>query len=384
MCSRSWTPRPRRSPLRVQTTLLVQRTIGFVAGQTLRVNADANGPLAGMRDYKVAAVGTGLIDSTLAAPVVPGDRNLKLANVNNFVPGGSVTMGSGPSAERIAVAPAGVGTAASPPTMLFADVPAGATNIKVGSVAGFASGASIVIGSEGRQETATVASVGTRGRETTLAVEAASGDGTVKVASIMGLAVGGPVVIGAGTASAETRTIAGPVGSDGAFNGTAGPQGASVMLSAPLSIAHAAGATLHFLGTGITLASPTTGSHLSGAAISLPGTGVTLASPVTMAHAVGEPVTDPGTGLTVSPAVRVTLPRGTPVRTAPATAVEFFATGGSATITSAHIWRMKSIWSTAPPVAQHQRPRRSERNKPSSTISRLDDRHSLHRQVSAG
>ena len=280
------------------TTLLVQRTIGFVAGQTLRVNADANGPLAGMRDYKVAAVGTGLIDSTLAAPVVPGDRNLKLANVNNFVPGGSVTMGSGPSAERIAVAPAGVGTAASPPTMLFADVPAGATNIKVGSVAGFASGASIVIGSEGRQETATVASVGTRGRETTLAVEAASGDGTVKVASIMGLAVGGPVVIGAGTASAETRTIAGPVGSDGAFNGTAGPQGAGVMLSAPLSIAHAAGATLHFLGTGITLASPMTGSHLSGAAISLPGTGVTLASPVTMVHAVGEPVTDPGTGLT--------------------------------------------------------------------------------------
>ena len=339
------------------TTLLVQRTTGFVVGQTLRVNADANGPLAGMQDYKVAAVGTGVIDSTLAAPVVPGDRNLKLANVNNFVPGGIVTIGSGPGAERIAVAPAGVGTATSPPTIVFADVPAGATNIKAGSVAGFASGASIVIGSEGGQETATVASVGTRGRDTTLAVETASGDGTVKAASIMGLAVGGPVVIGAGTANAETRTITGPVGSDGAFNGTAGPQGTGVTLSVPLSIAHAAGATLRFLGTGITLASPLTRPHLSGAAISLPGTGVTLAAPVKMAHAIGEPVADPGTGLTASPALTVTWPRGTPVRTAPQTAVEFFATGGSATITSAHVWRMKSIWSAEPAVARHERPR---------------------------
>ena len=130
-----------------------------------------------------------------------------------------------------------------------------------------------------------------------------------------------------------------------------------VTLSVPLSIAHAAGATLRFLGTGITLASPLTRPHLSGEAISLPGTGVTLAAPVKMAHAIGEPVADPRTGLTASPALTVTWPRGTPVRTAPQTAVEFFATGGSATITSAHVWRMKSIWSAEPAVARHERPR---------------------------
>jgi fructan beta-fructosidase len=328
------------------SNIKVGTTANFQIGQTLQVNADANGPRPAMQEYTVTNVGTGSLNTTLAASLRPGDMNLKVANVTNFAPGGGVTVGSGASAETFTVAAGGVGTAASNPTTLFADAAAGDMNIKVAGTAGFAPGASVSVDTGSGFEIATVApnGVGTQGRSTTLAAAAATGDANVKVASVTGLAVGVPVVIGFGTGGPETRTIVGPADANGVFNGTAGAAGTGVTLSAPLSAARASGTAFRFMGTGITLTAPLTAAHTSGAAVRALGTGITLTAAASFAHASGEIVSDPGSGLTIAPALTGAWPAGTPVSTAPATGVEAFAIGGSATVTSATVWNMRSTW----------------------------------------
>jgi fructan beta-fructosidase len=339
----------------------VQRTQGFAIGQTLRVNMDANGPRSGMQeDVVIAEVGTGVINTALAAPLQPGEMNVKVTDASNFVAGRPVTIGSGETAETLTVAEGGVGTAASNATTLSLDVPAGSINIKVGSVAGLVPGGTISVGVGSASELATVGpgGVGTQGRNTTLAADTLRGESTVKVANVAGLAVGGWVVIGFGTADAETRTIAGPVGATGTFTGTAGSSGTGINLSAPLTAAHPAGAALRSLGTGVTLSSPLSRAHAAGVPVRSLGTGITLTRAVQQAHAAAVPVTDPGSGLTLSSALRTTWPAGTPLRTAPAVGVEVFATGGTSTIASARVWKMRSIWSDKPVrrVPSAQRP----------------------------
>ena len=330
------------------TNIKVQRTEGFAVGQTLRVNMDANGPRPGTQEEVVIAkVGTGVIDTALAAPLQPGEMNVKVTDASNFVAGRPVTIGSGETAETVTVAEGGLGTAASNATTLAVDVPAGSSNIKVGSVAGLVPGATISVGAGSGSELATVApgGVGTQGRNTALAANALSGDSNVRVASVAGFAVGGWVVIGFGTAAAETRTIAGPVGASGAFIGTAGSSGTGINLSAPLTAAHPAGAAMRSVGSGVTLSSPLSRAHAAGVPVRSLGTGITLTRAVQQAHAAAVPVTDPGSGLTLSSALRTTWSAGTPLSTAPALGVQAFATGGTSTIASARVWKMQSIWS---------------------------------------
>jgi phospholipase C len=75
-----------------------------------------------------------------------------------------------------------------------------------------------------------------RSPPTTLAAAAAIGATNVKVASVAGLATGQPVVIETGTVNAETAVIA--------TVGTAGAAGTGVDLTAPLAKSHASGAPL--------------------------------------------------------------------------------------------------------------------------------------------
>jgi non-reducing end alpha-L-arabinofuranosidase len=131
---------------------------------------------------------------------------------------------------------------------------AGLSNIKVASVAGFAVGQSLTIGTPGAQETVTIAAIGTAG--STLASTATeAGASVITVASVAGFTAGQTITIGSG-ATAESAVIAATQGGRG---------GARITLAAPLGRALAAGTPV--AGSGITLAAPLVRSHAAGAPV---------------------------------------------------------------------------------------------------------------------
>jgi len=146
-------------------------------------------------------------------------------------------------------------------TTLPAASAAGATNIKVASVAGFAAGETITIDTGANRETATIASVGTPGA-TTCGAATMAGATTIPVANGFGFSTGQAITIGDG-ANAETAVVASiarfPV--------------PGIVVSAPLTQVHAVGAQVS--GTGITLTAPLTHAHAVGtqAADNLPTPG---------------------------------------------------------------------------------------------------------------
>jgi hypothetical protein len=149
-----------------------------------------------------------------------------------------------------------------PATTLRAGSAAGATNIKVASVADFGAGQTILIDTGADFETAIIATVGTAGATT---VGAATGVGAtvVPVANVIGFSAGQTVAIDSG-ANYETAIVVSITGGRG---------GAKITVAAPLAFAHAAGAQVS--GTGITLTAALTKAHASGAQVarSLPTPG---------------------------------------------------------------------------------------------------------------
>jgi non-reducing end alpha-L-arabinofuranosidase len=156
-------------------------------------------------------------------------------------------------------------------TTLSAPSAAGATNIKVGSVADFVAGRTLLIDTGGNLETAVIATVGTAGA-TSVGTATSAGATVIPVAGAMGFAAGQTITVDSGT-NHETAVVA----SIGRVFGPAGPGGpggsATITLAAPLTSAHAAGAQVS--GTGITLTAALTKAHASGTqvAVSLPTPG---------------------------------------------------------------------------------------------------------------
>ena len=149
-----------------------------------------------------------------------------------------------------------------PATILRTGSAAGATNIKVASVADFASGQTILIDTGSDFETAVIATVGTAGGTT---VGAATGVGAtvIPVANVIGFSAGQTITIDSG-ANHETAII---------FSITGGRGAATITVAAPLAFAHVVGAQVS--GTGISLTAPLTKAHASGAQVarSLPTPG---------------------------------------------------------------------------------------------------------------
>src|SRR5206468_3307589 len=117
--------------------------------------------------------------------------------------------------------------------------PAGATNIKVASVAGFVPGQTILIDTAANQETATIATVGTAGA-TTAGTATDVGATVIPVAGAIGFSAGQTISIDSG-ANHEMAVV---------VSATGGRGGASITVATPLTIAHAAGAQIS--GSGIT------------------------------------------------------------------------------------------------------------------------------------
>jgi hypothetical protein len=130
---------------------------------------------------------------------------------------------------------------------------AGATNIKVASVAGFDAGQTIMIDAGTNRETAVIATVGTAGA-TTVGTPIGVGATVISVAGVTGFSDGQAVTIGIG-ANAEMAVIA----SLRRFGAT------TITVSAPLHHAHVAGTQVS--GSGITLTAATTRAHAIGAQV---------------------------------------------------------------------------------------------------------------------
>jgi len=151
----------------------------------------------------------------------------------------------------------------SPATILPLGGAAGASNLKVASVADFRSGQTVMIDGGADRENAVIATVGTAGA-TSAGGAITAGATVIPVASIGGFTAGQAITIDNGEQS-ETAVVAGV---------NAGRGGPAITLAAPLVRAHAAGTGV--AGTGITFASPLTKSHAAGAQIltDLPTPGV--------------------------------------------------------------------------------------------------------------
>jgi non-reducing end alpha-L-arabinofuranosidase len=141
-----------------------------------------------------------------------------------------------------------------PATTLSSASTAGATNIKVASVADFAAGQTITIDSGASLQTAVIATVGTAGAST-LGAATTVGATVIPVASATGFRAGQTIAIDTG-ANRETAVVVSTTGGRG---------GASITVAAPLTLAHAGGAQVS--GSGITLATALTQAHAIGAQV---------------------------------------------------------------------------------------------------------------------
>ncbi len=140
-----------------------------------------------------------------------------------------------------------------PASILSAASAAGATNIKVASVADFAAGQTIMVDTGANSESAVIATVGTAGA-TMVGASTNAGANVIPVASAIGFSAGQAIAIDSG-ANRETAVVV----------SVAGGRGAATITVAPLTHAHAAGAQVS--GTGITLTGALTRAHASGAVV---------------------------------------------------------------------------------------------------------------------
>ena len=141
-----------------------------------------------------------------------------------------------------------------PATTLASASAAGATNLKVSSVAEFVAGQTLVIDAGTSLETAAIATVGTAGG-TTLGTATRAGATVIPVAGGVGFTAGQSITIDSG-ANQETAIVASTGGGRG---------GATITVAAALQSAHAAGAQVS--GSGITLTNGLTKAHAAGAQV---------------------------------------------------------------------------------------------------------------------
>jgi hypothetical protein len=149
--------------------------------------------------------------TTLAADAAAGATDVKVNSVASFWNGARIVIDG---QERTVT---NVGTAAQPPTALAVPVSAGDTTLHLESVAGFAPGAPVSVDTGATAETGVVQSAGTAaGPRTTLVYPGAAGHTVVHVASTAGFASGEKALVGdevvtvdaVGTATPSGRLVA--------------------------------------------------------------------------------------------------------------------------------------------------------------------------------
>jgi hypothetical protein len=142
-------------------------------------------------------------------------------------------------------------------TTLLADSAAGATIVKVGSVADFGGGQTIIIDTDANRETAVIATVGTPGG-TTVRTATEAGATVIPVVSPVGFSPGQTITIDSGE-KRETAVVASVAAGGRGGPGRGGPGGTAITVAAPLTAAHAVDAQVS--GSGITFTTALTKAH---------------------------------------------------------------------------------------------------------------------------
>ena len=329
------------------TTISVRSTTGMTVGDTIEIDT---GSTAETR--KIAILGTAASNNTTLWQPVPdgpmitipaGSTNVPVTSVAGFVVGEKIALGYGATYPAVAGAleqyeVATVTAVGKPGTQAYlgADAAAGATNIKVTSVANISAGDKIRldIDSVGHGvETVTVTSVGTQARRTALAATASAGATNIKLRNVNGFAVGEKITVGT-PANRETVTITAV--------GTPGPAGAGMDFTPALAQAHSNGEGVVAPGTGLDLAVPLRFNHAANMPFSARGTGISFQPATAFAHSSNEPVQALGTGITLDKPLASVHAINTVVRDAQVTTAGYQGTpapnqwfGGPALSTSA-------------------------------------------------
>jgi hypothetical protein len=301
----------------------------------------------------------GLSNSGLAIPASAGESIIHVRSVQGMSVGDTIDIDAGAGMELRRIV--SLGTAASNhttvwqslPDDLVLTVPAGSTNVPVEEASGFVAGQKIALGygstypiganTEEHYEIATVTTVGKRGTQAYLAMEASAGATKIQVTSLSDISVGDKIrldvdsvghgietvtVTGVGTAASQTNLSA--PASVGATRisvrrgegfaaghritigtpasrqvvtviavGAAGPDGTLIDFTPSLTTAHVAGEWVVSLGTGLTLAAPLRFNHSANLPFSDRGTGISFQPATTFTHSSNEPVQALGTGITL-------------------------------------------------------------------------------------
>jgi hypothetical protein len=257
-----WQPLPEGPVITIpagSNSVPVTSTAGFEVGQKIGLGYGATYPAVGrgMEQYEVAtvtAVGKPGTQAYLGADALAGATNIKVTSVANISSGDKIRLdidSFGHGIDAVTVTRVGTQTSRSG---LLANANAGATNIKVRNVNGFAVGEEMIVGAPG--ETVTISSVGTPGP---------TGTGINFTPALAQAHANGDAVLAPGT-------------------------GLSIV--PPLKFNHAANVPFSDQGTGISFQLATTFPHSSNEPIQALGTGITLDSPLAKNHAVDAVVRD--------------------------------------------------------------------------------------------
>ena len=296
------------APARPGDTVIHARAIeGMKAGDTIRIGTETR---------RIAAIGTAATAATTLwqplpdGPVITipaGATNVPVTSIEGFAVGQKIGLGHGATYPAVArdreqMEVATVTAVGKPGTMAFlgAEAMAGATNIKVTSVVGITAGDRIRldIASVGHGvETVTVKNVGTAASFLALAADARPGATSVRVRPGTGTFNG--ATANAGTAPAVGDTLI--VGMPGNVETVtiAAVNGMSVEVRPALARAHRSGDAAAIPGTGLDLTAPLKFNHAANLPFSARGTGVSFTPAAKFAHASNEPVQALGTGITL-------------------------------------------------------------------------------------
>ena len=286
-------------------TIYVRSTTGMTVGDTISIDTGSNLETRKIVSIgKAASDQTTLWQPLPEGPIttIPaGSTNVPVTSTAGFVVGEKIAAGYGATypavardLERYEIAT--VTAVGKPGTQAYlaADAPAGADNVKVTSVSDISPGDKIRldIDSVGHGiETVTVKSVGTQATRTNLSAAASAGATNIKVRNVNGFAVGDRINVSSPT-NRETVTVT--------AIGIPGPAGPGLHFTPALAQAHIRDEGVVDPGTGLDLAAPLKFNHAANLPFSDRGSGINFEPPAAFAHSSNEPVMALGAGITLS------------------------------------------------------------------------------------
>jgi hypothetical protein len=286
------------------TTIHVRNTTGMSVGDTISIDTGSDTETRKIAKIGTAAsYSTTLWQPLPEGPIITipvGTTNVPVTSVSGFAVGEKIALGYGAtypavarSLEKYEIAK--VTAVGKPGTQAYLteDASAGASNIKVTSVSDISVGDKIRldIDSVGHGiETLEVARVGTQAKRTNLAANANAGATNIKVRNVSGFAVGDNIKIGT-PANRQTVAVT-SIGGEGAT-------GTAIDFSPSLTQSHIDGEEVIAPGTGLDLAAPLRFKHAANLPFSDRGTGISFEPATAFVHSSNEPVQALGAGITL-------------------------------------------------------------------------------------